>query len=103
MKNTNTCPKCQSRQLWLIDQVNQPDVTRAGPGVPMRVTTAGIDTPLGGYYELEAGRFEAWVCVLCGFTEWYAKEANEVLAKLARYPGGGVRLIDTSGQRGPFR
>lgn len=60
-------------------------------------------TTYSGVKRIEAGFFEAWVCAGCGFTEWYAIQANDQLAAIAAIPYSGVRLIDTSGQRGPFR
>lgn len=52
---------------------------------------------------LTGGTFEVWVCAQCGFAEWYAKDANIVLAELARAPNSGIRYIDATPNRGPFR
>lgn len=101
MKSSLLCPKCQSRQLWVIDGVAQS--YECGSGPVMRVHSMSYTTPTGGTRVIEAGKFEAWVCAGCGFTEWYAKHANKGLAELAAQPGNGVRWIDTTGQRGPYR
>lgn len=96
MKNTQTCPKCQSRKLWLIEEVRNAESGNAI--VAMSVTSvAGTWTPI------KAGTFEAWVCVQCGYTEWYAKNANEKLWELSNNPQAGVHFIDTSGSQGGFR
>ena len=73
------------------------------------VVTAGVVPPeKPGFWAIEecveAGRFELRVCAKCGYTEWYAKNANEMLAVLAQVAGLGVRLIDAENlQQGPFR
>jgi predicted nucleic-acid-binding Zn-ribbon protein len=104
MKLTQQCPKCSSRRLWVIDQVAQSyDVRRTDDESGMHVHVAGLHTPTGGYYELKAGHLEAWVCANCGFAEWCAANANDVLAKMATQPQTGVRLLDTTAHRGPFR
>lgn len=95
MKYTHECPKCHSRQLWQIDEVRQPQFDCCNLVFPMVVTA------VEGRYE--AGKLELWVCARCGFSEWYAKEANDMLRALAGMPGSGVRWIDTTPQRGPFR
>lgn len=55
------------------------------------------------YERMVAGKFEAWVCASCGYTEWYAKEMNEELEKMSNVPGSGVRRIRREKERGPFR
>lgn len=42
------------------------------------------------------GTFETWICAACGFTEWYAQDAAELLDRLARIPGSGVRVVGDS-------
>jgi hypothetical protein len=49
------------------------------------------------------GHFEVWICAQCGFTEWYAMNANQGFARLAAVPNSGVHWIDTTPQRGPCR
>lgn len=56
-----------------------------------------------GPRRVEVGTFEVWICKQCGFTEWYANDVNEQLAELAQRPESGVRLVERSNNRGPFR
>jgi len=98
MKSTLVCPKCQSRQIWIIDEVRQPRCDDMSVANPVNVTS--VERPS---YRLDVGRFEAWVCVKCGFTEWYAKLADAALTMLAQDPASGVRMMDTTSERGPFR
>ena len=99
MKASLACPKCQSRQLWQIAEVRFPDYESSNATHPMCVTAVN---PTAYDREL-AGTFESWVCANCGFTEWYAFRANDVLARLAAIPNSGVRFIDTTPRQGPFR
>jgi hypothetical protein len=48
------------------------------------------------------GRFEAWVCAACGYTEWYARALKE-LFDLANAGRGGARLVDGGAGEGPYR
>lgn len=101
MKTSQACPKCQCCRIWHIAEVRCPVPDTLSGTVPMHVTAMKVPNP--GYGRIEAGFFEAYVCAACGFTEWYAVLANPDLATMAQDPNSGVRLIDTSGQRGPFR
>ena len=110
MKHTETCPKCKSTKLFVVDEVQRrhtaPEATDAL--MPMTVTAAqiGFRAPsLFGEREeqrfVEAGRYEAWVCAGCGYTEWYATRLEE-LAVLAG-AANGVRVIDRTTEGGPYR
>jgi predicted nucleic-acid-binding Zn-ribbon protein len=110
MKITHACPKCQSQRLWVIEEVRHAIPSTGHGSLPMPVTTGVIpdrrgfwDLSMTGAQYVEAGTFEAWVCYQCGFTEWYAKDVNEKLTKLAQEPGAAVRLVDATSPRGPFR
>ncbi|MEV0570184.1 hypothetical protein [Dactylosporangium sp. NPDC050588] len=50
---------------------------------------------------IEAGRFEVWICVACGYTEWYALQVNEMLAWLSRNTSSGVRYYDADAAAQP--
>jgi predicted nucleic-acid-binding Zn-ribbon protein len=87
----------------VIDKVAQNYEASYAGNEAMCVHVLAYTTVTGSQHKIQAGRFEAWVCADCGFTEWYAKNANEALAQMAAIPNCGVRLIDTTPQRGPFR
>ena len=99
MKLTQQCPKCQSRELWMLDRVQQPNPNLDFGVLPMFLTSCRLDA----FERVDVGELEAWICARCGYMEWYAKKMNEHLARLARLPNSGVRWIDTTPQRGPFR
>jgi hypothetical protein len=51
------------------------------------------------------GRFEAWICIACGFTELYAEDLGAVdVEELAAQHPDDVRIVDgASPKKGPFR
>jgi len=108
MKQTETCPKCRGTKLFVVNEVQR---RQSAEGietiVPVTVTaTQARVGPTGRFSgeqrkNLEAGRFEAWVCAACGFTEWYATRLNE-LAVLADATSA-VRVIEREPEGGPYR
>jgi predicted nucleic-acid-binding Zn-ribbon protein len=107
MKHSETCPKCRSTKLFVVPEVQRRHETEAAVGaIPMTVTSAQVRVGDGFFGEgetrnVEAGRFEAWVCAGCGYTEWYATRLEE-LAVLAG-ASTGVRFIDRAAEGGPYR
>jgi hypothetical protein len=108
MRNTHTCPKCSSRKLFVIGCVQQPHhgfesgsntLVVHSRNIPTGRKTLGIPTT----ERVAAGYFEAWVCSICGFTEWYARQANEDLARMAQHPESGVLFIDGDAPASPYR
>lgn len=106
MKLSRQCPKCESRQLWIIDKILER--TRPDSSVlrPMPITIANFDASNGrtnSFSTLTVGCFEAWICSQCGFTEWYAKEMNGALAMLSRVADTGVTFYNGQPPQSPFR
>lgn len=100
MKNSRQCPKCQSRKLWAVQKVEQKDCQYAHTN-PLHVTSQYILTGNTGSVGpatalVNAGFFETWICAICGFTEWYARDANQALAQLMSEPGARVHYIDAA-------
>lgn len=108
MQTSLKCPKCSCRKVFVIEKVRQSSGDARFQPVPV---TSDMIKPEGSWLgkQVEAGFFEAWVCSQCGFTEWYAKEATEMLWEMAkRYnapdqPSSSVRFIDGDAQTGPYR
>ena len=105
MKTTETCPKCECRRLFVIEQVTQA-VHDARNVVPMNVTTLAMASAYAGVADdnqtrAGIGSFEAWVCSKCGYTEWYTKGAVPALEHHVAQRGRGVRLVD--GGVAPYR
>ncbi|MBK7400817.1 MAG: hypothetical protein IPJ34_32335 [Myxococcales bacterium] len=105
MKTTETCPKCECRRLFVIEQVTQA-VHDARNVVPMNVTTLAMASAYAGVADdnqtrAGIGSFEAWVCSKCGYTEWYARDAVTALDWYVARKGPGVRVVDREGE--PYR
>lgn len=92
MKNTQTCPKCQCRRLWVLEELAAVRI------VDVFTNEGRIDWP-----RQVAQGIEAWICAQCGFFESYIKDANLRMQTLAASGDRTVRLIDTTGPKGPFR
>ncbi len=97
VKRSHQCPKCGGRDLWVVEEVRQVDATGdAGDRTtrtPLGLTAARIGEGGSSLRMSSIGRFEAWTCHACGYTELYARDFANVLAHLARDPQSGVRFI----------
>jgi predicted nucleic-acid-binding Zn-ribbon protein len=96
MRASQTCLKCRSRKLFVVDPVRRPgDASRR------------VDPPIGvtAHRGIDVGTVEAWICAQCGYTEYYAKNAAEHLARLAVPPTQtAVRYLDGEPASGePYR
>lgn len=106
MKTSGACPKCSCAKLYVVEEVTQPDNESSNSTVPFFMQAARLsqrDTGVteGTSYRSQVGKFETWICSGCGFTEWYAKDLNEI-GLLARHWGGGIRVV-TSPPRPAYR
>lgn len=108
MRTTNTCPKCHEKKLAVIGNV------RHGPYDPNNITIAipAVTVALGGeparYVVTADGRealgwVESWICIACGFTEFYAHSYKaEDFDRLAREHPEQVRIVNAK-PREPYR
>ncbi len=106
MKAKEMCPKCEGRKLYVIDEVAQPAQESINLVIPLAVTTLETASDTVGLltdnkYRAVIGRYQAWICASCGFTEWYAKDFEEHLEAAVRARVRGVRLVDRT--RTPYR
>ena len=95
MRESKTCPKCRSRKIFVVKEVGN-EHAEYSKTVPLPVAVVELESG-GGFFGgsskiCQAGRFEAWVCAKCGFTEWYAGGLAEI-ERLAK-KSSGVRIID---------
>lgn len=101
MKRTQLCPKCDGRRIWVIEPFRVP--SEAAQGTVLSVVPHQASGG-GGLFALArlspVGRFDAYVCATCGYSELYATDFGE----LREDPANGVRLLDaTAAPAGPFR
>lgn len=79
----------------------QPSEEYSNIVLPFHVATVEIPkkqtgAAAGSRHLSAVGTYETWICAGCGFTEWYAQDAAELLDRLARIPGSGVRVVGDS-------
>ena len=93
---SGTCPKCQSRDLLLVEEVLVADYTSANATNPLTLTAHYGETGevgfLGPKQARTSIRIEARVCSACAYTELYAKDLT-ALVEFARSRKGGVRAL----------
>ncbi len=106
MKSTQTCPKCAGRKFATIDEFQIPDLRdraeRAAHGVPA-VTIESKPDRWGKTSATTVGSLEQWICMGCGYTEFYTRDL-EMVAEAARQFPHRVRVVDAGPHKqGPFR
>ena len=94
MRYRNTCPKCENRELLVVNPWRQPQTRTANTTYVMRLTS--IEKAGKGFLaapdRVEVGAFELWVCSRCGYSELYAAGVQE-LAQLADQGHPEVRRV----------
>ena len=107
MRDSETCPKCRSRKIFVVAEVGNEHETLTAT-VPLPVAVGAVLVQGGGVFGgttkqiVKAGTFEAWVCAKCGFTELYAKKLAAI-ARLAE-KSSCVRVIEHEPEpAGPYR
>jgi predicted nucleic-acid-binding Zn-ribbon protein len=105
MRSTQTCPKCSGHK-FVVNELRR-HWQDALPAVTWAVRdSAG---PLGDLMRLkhfepqEAGSFETWICLGCGYTELYACGLGRLEAVAKQYPDQ-LRIVDARPpEQGPYR
>jgi predicted nucleic-acid-binding Zn-ribbon protein len=101
MKKSQRCPKCDARRIWVIERYRVPGESAEGRVLPVVPHQAGGAT--GGLLAFTrvkpVGRFDLYLCDGCGYSELWAEDFRDLVADEAR----GIRLLDTTAQKGPFR
>ena len=106
MRTHSRCPKCNGTRIYVC-HVQQPDGESSNVIYPFYVATSPIPkeeigAEKGSAYRTHAGHYETWICAACGYTEWYARDPEHLLEKLAKHFHSGVKVIDSASQT-PFR
>jgi len=108
MKNTLSCPKCNGRKLWCIEQFSAKDPSvQVGGKLALRAAVSRRTPPMqqAGFWAgdgsdvYDAGYVDAFICAACGYTELWSRE----LQGLVHNPASGVHFIDASRPTSPMR
>jgi predicted nucleic-acid-binding Zn-ribbon protein len=90
MRTTKTCPKCAKTKIAVIADFRQPDSDSTNGIDSFPVITIRTPGFIGGRESI--GRFSAWVCIACGYTEFYAEGLEDLAALASHYPDQ-VRIV----------
>lgn len=84
MKTTGRCPKCKHDKILYIDKVaDRLESSTTDYSTPMRI--AYYNRSLGNVFGMalattaSAGELSAGVCRLCGYTELYTKDPQNII------------------------
>jgi len=107
MQSTQTCPKCSGKKFAVTDEFRHPDqessnMTRPFPAIT--IIAHRVDQVRTGPWARETlGSFETWICLGCGYTEFYARGIEQVEEIAKRWPER-VRIVDAGpAALGPYR
>jgi predicted nucleic-acid-binding Zn-ribbon protein len=106
MRLTQMCPKCSGKRFAVTAGFRQPDhyssdSTCALPAITVALGPSPQEQSHQG--RVSYGFFETWICLPCGYTEFYAY-GLEGIEKIARDHPDQVRIVDsTSPEQGPYR
>ncbi len=102
MRSTQVCPKCSRKKFLVQPQFHHPQYANGAKPLP------AATVPVPGQPEREWGSFEAWTCLKCGYTEFYArglpKNVEEAVEQWTEEHPGLLRIVDAEPRRqGPYR
>lgn len=101
MRTTQTCPKCLGKRFAVTDEFRQPDCET--PNVTRPFPAFTIVTDQRGLARETLGRFWTWICLGCGYTEFYAYDIEHVEELAKRWPDR-LRIVDARPPaQGPYR
>jgi predicted nucleic-acid-binding Zn-ribbon protein len=104
MRSTHTCPKCAYKKFATTTEFRQP-VHRSTATEPFFAVTLNETQgmPFFGSSTKPLGGFETWICLGCGYTEFYAHGLTGV-EELAKQHPEQLRIVDArSPGQGPYR
>src|SRR5690606_39264882 len=83
MKNARACIKCDHDTIWQVDPIAFPEPKTANVITTLPVATRMVDNPDPGLLgrptvRRSVGRFVAYVCAACGYTELYATDIDDL-------------------------
>jgi predicted nucleic-acid-binding Zn-ribbon protein len=101
MRYTQTCPKCGGHQFAVKDEFRLPS-RASNATVPFPAVTIDRHGEVDDD-TIKSGRFEAWICLGCGYTEFYAHEIEDLKALAKQHPDQ-LRIVDARPpEQGPYR
>jgi hypothetical protein len=99
MRRTRTCPKCEGRRFFDIQETTLPDQRSQNGTFPLTAAAdylpSGEKTWAGTPHTRLLAQLQAFVCATCGYTELNVDAAGlRVLAYMAQRQAATVRHVD---------
>ncbi len=107
MRYSQKCPKCDGRVFAVNTEVRQAEQRSSNTTLLVSAITVGFpaergERTWGGRVEL--GFFESWICLGCGYAEFYAQKCPLPLETIAQQHPDRLRIVDaTAPKDGPYR
>jgi predicted nucleic-acid-binding Zn-ribbon protein len=95
MRSSQTCPKCSGNKFAVTAEFRQP-VHRSTATEPFFAVT--LTEEIGRFFGSSTaprGGFETWICLGCGYTEFYAKGLDGI-EELAKEHPEQLRIVDAT-------
>lgn len=109
MRSTQMCPKCSGQKFAVTDDFRQTDYDTVFPKAPLEFFAVTVplqdhrNRSFGLHWRGGTGHFETWMCLGCGYTEFYAHGLEHIEEIAERWPDR-VRIVDAGpGPQGPYR
>jgi hypothetical protein len=89
------------------DELRQPLYGTGEVTMPLAAVTIALGSPVPGQAShggrMAYGTFETWICLGCGYTEFYAQGLEGIEGVARRHPDR-LRIVDAQPQaQGPYR
>ena len=100
MRSSQKCPNCARQKFAVTDKFRQPGHRASNDShVDSAIT---IQDGVWGMKAL--GVFETWICLHCGFTEFYARDLPRDIEAIIEDHPDQLRVVDaTPPKQGPYR
>ena len=100
MRSSQTCPKCSGQKFAVTREFRQAPRSNSNATFQFPAITLEIKALDD---RIITGRFEAWLCMGCGYTEFYAYGLEGVEQLAQQYPDQ-LRIVDARPpEQGPYR
>ncbi len=108
MRSTQTCPKCAGRRFATTSEFQVPDERGEGGRSVKAVPAFTAESKSRGLMgtstiSMTTGHFEQWICLGCGYTEFYVNDLESIERAAKEFPLR-LRIVDAvPPDRGPYR
>lgn len=108
MRNDHTCPKCEGKRFYVVDEVRMRDSDSFNGTDPLALAASYLEYGPAGRFtgKKEKKRFEAnieaWICRSCSYAELYANDLG-ALDEMVALGDESIREVDGSKPTSEYR